>query len=105
MSETPDQPQEVQIPLIFPYVKGNIPTYSNAVLVNLSPPEGVILDFGFFDPLLARQVQEQWQEGNQIDPAKIEPVEVQSVNRVFIHRLLAEQLIQQLQIALGNVNQ
>lgn len=108
MSEIPDQPnqpQEVQaqIPVIFPYVEGNIPSYANVVLVNLSPPDGVIIDFGFFDPLSLREVQEQRQETNFTDQTKVEPIEAQSVNRVIINKLLAEQLIQQIQSAIGNV--
>ena len=101
-----DQTQEnqIQIPLVFPYVEGNIPAYSNTLIVNPSP-EGVIIDFGFFDPLLARQMQEQWQKENLTEETEIKPVKVQSVSRVFIHKLVAEQLIQQLQAILSNVNQ
>jgi len=39
------------------------------------------------------------------EETEIKPVKVQSVSRVFIHKLVAEQLIQQLQAILSNVNQ
>jgi hypothetical protein len=99
-----DQPQEIQIPLNFPYIKGNIPAYANTFLITPSP-EGVIIDFGFFDPLLAKQLQEEWTGKNIADITKDQPADVQSVGRVFINRVLAEQLIQQVQLVLNNVKQ
>jgi hypothetical protein len=43
-----------QIKLSFPYKKGDLPSYSNAVLVNNLGEGTFIIDFGFFDPLSTR---------------------------------------------------
>lgn len=99
-----DQPQgnKFQVQIHFPYIKGNIPTYSNTVLVSPSP-EGVFIDFGFFDPFFGRQIQEKILEAGSTEQREIEPVEVEVVGRFVITRTAAEDLIQQIQATLDTL--
>lgn len=78
-----------QIKLSFPYTKGNLPHYSNAVLVNNLGEGTVILDFGFFDPLSMK---------DSLDLKLIG--EVEPVTRVLLTRDTAKQLIDSLTLAL-----
>ncbi|MBW4662193.1 MAG: hypothetical protein KME15_26370 [Drouetiella hepatica Uher 2000/2452] len=92
MSEAPLK----QIPLQFKYVEGQIPTYVNAVIVNLVA-EGVIVDFGFFDPFLIKEMQDSLDTGKEPEAAT-----VQSAGRVILGHQLARQLITQIQNALDS---
>ena len=79
-----------QIRLSFPYNKGNFPSYSNAVLVNNLGEDTLIIDFGFFDPLSAK------------DSANLDsPFEVEPVTRVLLTRNTAIQLLTSLSLALS----
>ncbi len=79
-----------QIKLSFPYSKGNLPSYSNAVLVNNLGEGTLIIDFGFFDPLSAK------------DSANVDsPFEVEPVTRVLLTRNTAIQLLNSLSSALS----
>jgi hypothetical protein len=78
-----------QIKLSFPYKKGNLPSYSNAALVNSVDEETFIIDFGFFDPLSTRD-----------SPNLDAPFEVEPVTRVLLTRKTAMQLLSGLSSAL-----
>ena len=77
--------EEDPIRLSFPYIKGNLPHYSNAVIVNAVAEEIFILDFGFFDPLSIRDLSD-----------KIKPYEVEPVTRILLSREVALQLLESL---------
>ena len=84
-----------QVQLQFQFVEGRIPAYANAVVAN-SVPEGVIIDFGFFDPLLLKEIQDNFKSG-----IENEPIVVQATERLILGRQVAEQLIIQIQNALA----
>ncbi len=99
-----DQPKEIQfqIPLSFIHTEGNIPIYINAVLVN-ALPEGILVDLGFLDPLLLGELQKEL-EGKNIEKLnKLDSIKIKSTVRFVMNREIAEQLISQIQAAIGNV--
>ncbi len=79
-----------QIKLSFPYNKGNLPSYSNAVLVNNLGEGTLIIDFGFFDPLSTKDF-----------PNLDITFEVELVTRVLLTRQTAMQLLNSLSSALN----
>jgi len=79
-----------QINLSFPYKKGNLPSYSNAVLVNNLGEGTFIIDFGFFDPLSTRD-----------SPNLDTTFDVEPVTRVLVTRKTAMQLLSSLSSALS----
>ncbi|MBD1804032.1 hypothetical protein H6F98_00900 [Microcoleus sp. FACHB-SPT15] len=99
-----DQAKEsqFQIPLSFVYTEGNIPLYVNAVLVN-ALPEGLLFDLGFLDPLLLSEVQKEWVGKSMEDLKNIDSIPIKSTVRFVINREVAEQLVLQIQAAIGNV--
>ncbi len=102
-----DQSQENKftVQITFPYVEGNIPTYSNTVQVSPSP-EGVFIDFGFFDPYFGRKLQAEWtEELSRGKSMEDKSVEVQIVGRLVINRAVAEDLVRQIQATLNDVKQ
>lgn len=79
-----------QIKLSFPYKKGNLPSYSNAALVNSLGEGTFIIDFGFFDPLSTRD-----------SPNPDTAFDVEPVTRVLLTRKIAMQLLSSLSSALS----
>lgn len=79
-----------QIKLSFPYSKGNLPSYSNAALVNNLGEGTLIIDFGFFDPLSTKD-----------SPNLDSPFEVEPVTRVLLTQNTAMQLLSSLSLALN----
>ena len=79
-----------QIKLSFPYKKGDLPSYSNAVLVNNLGEGTFILDFGFFDPLSTRD-----------SPNLDITFDVEPVTRVLLTQNTAMQLLSSLSSALN----
>ncbi len=102
-----DQPQQNKftVQITFPYVEGNIPTYSNTVQVSPSP-EGVFIDFGFFDPYFGRKLQTEWaEELSREKQIEDKSIEVQVVGRFVINRAAAEDLVRQIQETLNDIKQ
>lgn len=86
-----------QVQLRFPYAAGRYPTYANAVLVN-STPDGVIIDFGFFDPFLLQRLEKDLQ------PEAVNgPIDIQPLERLVVSHQTAKQLIAQLTEQLGKL--
>lgn len=79
-----------QVKLSFPYSKGNLPSYSNAALVNDLGEGTLIIDFGFFDPLSTKD-----------SPNLDVTFEVEIVTRVLLTRQTATQLLSSLSLALS----
>jgi hypothetical protein len=79
-----------QIKLSFPYKKGDLPSYSNAVLVNNLGEGTFIIDFGFFDPLSTRD-----------SPNLDITFDVEPVTRVLLTQNTAMQLLSSLSSALN----
>ncbi|GBO52903.1 hypothetical protein APA_704 [Pseudanabaena sp. lw0831] len=83
-----------EIKLSFPYIKNNLPSFTNAVLVNMVSKEAFILDFGFFDPLSV-------QGSVNLDSLPDSTCEVESVSRLLLTREVAENLLKQLESILN----
>ncbi len=79
-----------QINLSFPYKKGNLPSYSNAALVNNLGEGTFVIDFGFFDPLSTRD-----------SPSLDTTFEVEPVTRILLTRKTAMQLLNSLSSSLS----
>jgi len=77
--------EEDPVRLSFPYIKGNLPHYSNAVIVNAVAEEIFILDFGFFDHLSIKDVSDETKH-----------YEVEPVTRILLSRAVALQLLESL---------
>jgi hypothetical protein len=89
MSEQ-ERPELQQIKLSFPYKKGNLPSYSNAALVNNLGEGTFVIDFGFFDPLSTRD-----------SPNLDTTFEVEPVTRILLTRKTAMQLLNSLSSSLS----
>ena len=88
-----------QVQLQFPYIKGRIPTYANAVLLN-RVVGGVLIDFGFFDPFIGGMMTEQDDsEKSLLEKA----IEVEPLERLVLSLEVAEQLSTQLKNILDSV--
>jgi len=94
------EPQEHQIQLRFPYIEGRVPVYSNVVLVN-PLPEGVMIDFGFFDPFLIKELQEK----GLLKEDGAEGMVVHPLQRFVLDEHAAKQLSSQLQAYLTSKQQ
>lgn len=90
--ETKIKAQEIK--LSFPYIKNNLPSFTNAILVNMVSKESFILDFGFFDPLSI-------QDSASLNSSTDSPCEVESVSRLLLTREIAENLLKQLESILN----
>ncbi len=84
--------QQGEAQVTFPVLPDNAPIYANVVLVN-QLPDGVLLDFGFVDPLLIRR-EAQSNEGETLT------VEATSSVRLAVGTQVARQLLIQLETVL-----
>jgi hypothetical protein len=91
--------KDQQIKLSFLPSAGIPPLYSNAVLLNIVADGTFILDFGFFDPLFIKEsLKLPVVESHEFEH------EVKPVTRVLLTRDVAQQLLNNLTLALNHGN-